>query len=95
METINRVSEVGVDINAIVDMPFRSGPLQFVSGLGRRKAATIIQAIKNKNQHLEGRARLIQVANLGHMNCAGFIIVDPSLIEDSERKMAADALEVD
>jgi transcription elongation factor SPT6 len=87
METINRVSEVGVDINAIVDMPFRSGPLQFVSGLGRRKATTIIQAIKNTNQHLEGRARLIQVANLGpkvFMNCAGFIIVDPSRIEDSE-----------
>jgi transcription elongation factor SPT6 len=87
METINRVSEVGVDINAIVDMPFRSGPLQFVSGLGRRKAAAITQAIKNTNQHLEGRARLIQVANLGpkvFMNCAGFIIVDPSRVEDSE-----------
>ena len=87
METINRVSEVGVDINAIVDMSFRSGPLQFVSGLGRRKAAAVIQAIRSTNQHLEGRAKLIQVANLGpkvFMNCAGFIIVDPTRIEDSE-----------
>uniref|UniRef100_A0A7E4VC01 Suppressor of Ty 6 homolog n=1 Tax=Panagrellus redivivus TaxID=6233 RepID=A0A7E4VC01_PANRE len=87
METINRVSEVGVDINAIIDLPFRAGPLQFVCGLGRRKAHAVIQAIKQSNQYLESRAKLIQVCNLGprvFMNCAGFIIIDPSRIEDSE-----------
>ena len=92
METINRVSEVGVDINAIVDYPFRSGPLQFVSGLGRRKANSIMQCIRNTNQHLESRVKLIQVAFVGpkvFMNAAGFIIIDPSRVEDPDAYIEA------
>lgn len=87
MEIINRISEVGVDINAIIDMPFRMGPLQFVAGLGRRKANFIMQCIRNSNQHLESRVKLIQLAFVGpkvFMNAAGFIIVDPSRVEDPD-----------
>jgi hypothetical protein len=42
---ITGVSQVGVDINAMVANPWRQGPLQFVPGLGPRKARALLAAI--------------------------------------------------
>jgi transcription elongation factor SPT6 len=42
---ISAVSQVGVDINAMVANPWRQGPLQFVPGLGPRKARALLAAI--------------------------------------------------
>lgn len=42
---INLVNDVGVDINAIVENPHQSHILQFVSGLGPRKAQAILSKI--------------------------------------------------
>jgi hypothetical protein len=36
---------VGVDINGMVANPWRQGPLQFVPGLGPRKARALLAAI--------------------------------------------------
>lgn len=42
---ISAVSQVGVDINGMVANPWRQGPLQFVPGLGPRKARALLAAI--------------------------------------------------
>lgn len=42
---ITAVSQCGVDINAMVANPWRQGPLQFVPGLGPRKARALLAAI--------------------------------------------------
>ncbi len=43
MDIVNRV---GCEINLISQRPFLSGPLQFTSGLGERKAKHLIYKLK-------------------------------------------------
>ena len=43
LEFVNIVNEVGVDINEALAHPYTAGLLQFVCGLGPRKAAYILK----------------------------------------------------
>ena len=43
LEFVNRVNEVGVEINHVLSFPYNTPLLQFVCGLGPRKAAQLIK----------------------------------------------------
>lgn len=43
LEFVNVVNEVGVDVNDALAHPYTAGLLQFVCGLGPRKAAFILK----------------------------------------------------
>ncbi|KAI6199791.1 Suppressor of Ty 6-like protein [Aphelenchoides besseyi] len=82
---INRVSEVGVDINYCIEFPHTSGVLQFVCGLGPQKANHIMQLLKHKNEMLDARSKLVTWCNLGptiFVNAAGFIRIDVEKVKD-------------
>ncbi|OQR71125.1 transcription elongation factor SPT6 [Tropilaelaps mercedesae] len=86
MELINRTNEVGVDINRCVEQSHTAGMLQFVSGLGPRKAYAVIKALKQTHSKLEGRSNLVTSLKLGpkvFLNCAGFIRIDTNSFESS------------
>jgi len=51
--------EVGVDINKCVSYPHQAGCLQFVAGLGSRKADGLIKHYKRSNTRLETLDQLI------------------------------------
>jgi transcription elongation factor SPT6 len=66
----------GVDINLAAQFPHRASTLQFVSGLGPRKAQAMLIKISNQGGRLDSRPDLIQNALCGanvYMNCASFI----------------------
>ncbi|KAL8562544.1 hypothetical protein ACOMHN_045809 [Nucella lapillus] len=83
---INRVNEVGVDINQCIAFPHTSSLLQFVCGLGPRKASYLLKILKQNNSRLENRTQLVQVCHMGpkvFINCAGFIKLDTNSLGDS------------
>ncbi|XP_076452893.1 transcription elongation factor SPT6-like [Babylonia areolata] len=83
---INRVNEVGVDINQCIAFPHTSSLLQFVCGLGPRKASYILKILKQSNSRLENRTQLVQLCHMGpkvFINCAGFIKLDTNSLGDS------------
>lgn len=85
-EFINRVSEVGVDINYCIEFPHTAGVLQFVCGLGPRKAAHVMQLLQHQNVVLDARAKLVTLCSLGptiFVNVAGFIRIDVEKIRDT------------
>ena len=57
LEFINRVCEVGVDINQCVAHPHMSNLVQFVAGLGPRKGAALLKTLRQmtSSQRLENR----------------------------------------
>uniref|UniRef100_A0A5S6QJ45 Suppressor of Ty 6 homolog n=1 Tax=Trichuris muris TaxID=70415 RepID=A0A5S6QJ45_TRIMR len=80
LEFINRTNEVGVDINRCVEHPYTSSLLQFVCGLGPRKASYLLKLLRQKDRHIESRTHLVTVCKMApkvFMNCSGFIKVDP------------------
>ncbi|XP_053981515.1 transcription elongation factor SPT6-like [Hylaeus volcanicus] len=86
LEFINRVNEVGVDLNRTVQEPYTANLLQFVCGLGARKAQSLIKILKQTNQRLENRTQLITACHMGpkvFVNCAGFIKIDTNSLGDS------------
>uniref|UniRef100_T1IT45 S1 motif domain-containing protein n=1 Tax=Strigamia maritima TaxID=126957 RepID=T1IT45_STRMM len=106
VEFVNLTNSVGVDLNK----PISSNLVQFVSGLGSRKAASLLKAVNP----LQNRSELVTVGHLGpnvFINCAGFIKIDTKLNDDDidlldgtrihpesydlARKMAADASDCD
>ena len=52
------VNQVGVDLVEIVRHPWKAFTLPFVAGLGLRKAAILVDAIKKKGGLLDGRQQL-------------------------------------
>ncbi len=52
IEFINRVNEVGVDLNRCNQCPHTAHSLQFVSGLGPRKAQHIIKVLRHQRAQL-------------------------------------------
>ncbi|ORY42146.1 hypothetical protein BCR33DRAFT_698681 [Rhizoclosmatium globosum] len=73
---INVVNYSGVDVNDAASLPHRSNTMQFVSGLGPRKAGFILNRITKLGGKLENRSDLIQKKMLGRvifMNSASFI----------------------
>ena len=88
LEFINRVNEVGVDINDCVNHAFKSNLVQFVGGLGPRKGANLLKTLRGlTNPKLENRQHLVTLCHMGpkvFINCAGFIKIDTSSLGDSE-----------
>merc|ERR1719370_19184 len=88
LEFINRVTEVGVDINECVAHPHKSNLIQFVGGLGPRKGANLLKTLRSMpHPRLENRQQLVTSCHMGpkvFINCAGFIKIDTSSLGDSE-----------
>ncbi len=79
LEFINRVNELGVDINKCLEHSHVTSMLQFVCGLGPRKAAQLVKILKQHDNYLENRTKLVTLCRMGpkvFMNCAGFIKID-------------------
>ncbi|GBP70340.1 Transcription elongation factor SPT6 [Eumeta japonica] len=86
LEFVNRVNEVGVDVNEAILIGRGTELLQFVCGLGPRKAAALIKLFKQTNQKLENRTQLVTVCHMGpkvFINCSGFIKIDTNSLGDS------------
>ncbi|XP_049873145.1 transcription elongation factor SPT6 [Pectinophora gossypiella] len=86
LEFVNRVNEVGVDVNEAILTGRGTELLQFVCGLGPRKAQALIKLFKQTNQKLENRTQLVTVCHMGpkvFINCSGFIKIDTSSLGDS------------
>lgn len=86
LEFINRVNEVGVDVNQALDYNHHASLLQFVCGLGPRKGSHLVRILKQNNSRLENRTQLVTVCHMGpkvFINCAGFIKIDTSSLGDS------------
>lgn len=86
-EFIYRVNEVGVDINRILVHNYTSQLLQFVCGLGPRKAAALVRNLKKSpTPLLETRTQLMVNCGIGEVvfqNCAGFIKLDTAQLSDT------------
>lgn len=61
---ITAVSQVGVDINAICANPWRQAPLQFVPGLGPRKARQLLASIAANDNHVKTRMEFFKQVGL-------------------------------
>ncbi|RUS83311.1 hypothetical protein EGW08_008933 [Elysia chlorotica] len=86
LEFVNRVNEVGIDINQTLAYPYTVPLLQFVCGLGPRKASQIIKTLKQNNSRIENRTQLVSMCDMGpkvFINCAGFIMIDTNQLGDS------------
>uniref|UniRef100_A0A914VLR4 Suppressor of Ty 6 homolog n=1 Tax=Plectus sambesii TaxID=2011161 RepID=A0A914VLR4_9BILA len=85
LEFINRVNEVGVDINRCLEQVQTLPMLQFVCGLGPRKATQLVKVLKQNDNLLESRTKLVTLCRMGpkvFMNCAGFIKIDTARVAE-------------
>ncbi|KAJ1799648.1 Transcription elongation factor spt6 [Coemansia sp. RSA 2399] len=107
---VNVVNKVGVDINEVASHPHKHAVLQYVCGLGPRKASGIINKISFGDRLLESRSDLVVrrlCTRTVFVNCASFLRIRPPVVdvlddtrvhpEDYElaRKMALDALDIE
>ena len=84
---ISRTNEVGVDLNRCIAYPHTSTVLQFVCGLGPRKATHLIKYFKQNNLQLENRTFLVvnyQMGKCVFSNCAGFIKINTDAMKQSD-----------
>ncbi|CAL8280696.1 unnamed protein product [Arctogadus glacialis] len=85
-EFINRVNEVGVDVNRGISHPYTQSLVQYVCGLGPRKGSQLLKILKQNNTRLENRTQLVTMCHMGpkvFINCAGFIKIDTASLGDS------------
>ncbi|XP_026576952.1 transcription elongation factor SPT6 [Pseudonaja textilis] len=85
-EFINRVNEVGVDVNRAIAHPHSQALLQYICGLGARKGTHLLKILKQNNTRLENRTQLVTMCHMGpkvFINCAGFIKIDTASLGDS------------
>uniref|UniRef100_A0A8C5F9L4 SPT6 homolog, histone chaperone and transcription elongation factor n=1 Tax=Gadus morhua TaxID=8049 RepID=A0A8C5F9L4_GADMO len=85
-EFINRVNEVGVDVNRALAHPYTQSLVQYICGLGSRKGSHLLKILKQNNTRLENRTQLVTMCHMGpkvFINCAGFIKIDTSSLGDS------------
>lgn len=71
---ITAVNQIGVDINLVVLNEWLSWSLQFVSGLGPRKAKATLNAIIKSGGAVQARREIMDLSNMGKVvfsNCAG------------------------
>ncbi|XP_065344159.1 transcription elongation factor SPT6 [Cloeon dipterum] len=86
LEFVNRTNEVGVDLNRAMNELSVANLLQFVCGLGPRKAAAIMKTLKQTNHKMENRSQLVTVCHMApiiFINCAGFLKIDTNSLGDS------------
>eukprot|EP01133_Synstelium_polycarpum_P008015 gene8015-9416_t len=83
---INVVNAVGVDINRFIQHKFTSAPLQFVAGLGSRKAQALLTSIFRRGGYITSRASIDKLLNqdIVYRNCIGFIQIREKYF-DNER----------
>ena len=84
-EFINRVNEVGVDVNRVIAHPYSQALIQYVYGLGPRKGTHLLKILK-QNTRLESQTQLVTMCHMGpkvFMNCAGFLKIDTASLGDS------------
>jgi len=92
---INVVNSVGVDINRVVQHKHASYLLQFVSGLGPRKAAGIISFIYRSSGLITVRAELESyLERIVYTNCAGFIKVLYKYLKGNEDNEVLDSTRI-
>ncbi|KAJ2481900.1 Transcription elongation factor spt6 [Coemansia sp. RSA 2131] len=106
---VNVISKIGVDINDLAQHAHKQPMLQYVSGLGSRKAHAILSRISGGHD-LESRSDLIVrrlCTRTVFVNCASFLRVNPPVMDvlddtrihpedyDLARKMALDALDIE
>lgn len=85
-EFVTVVNEVGVDPNRLLEHPHTVSLLQFVCGLGPRKASSLLKSLRQQCTRLENRSQLVTVCGLApqvFLNCAGFIKIDTAAISDT------------
>ncbi|KAJ1963272.1 Transcription elongation factor spt6, partial [Dipsacomyces acuminosporus] len=107
---VNVINKVGVDINELAVYPHKQCALQYVSGLGPRKAQGIINKIGPGEKMLEARSDLVVkrlCTRTVFINCASFLRIRPAAMDilddtrihpedyDLARKMALDALDIE
>ncbi|KAK6192106.1 hypothetical protein SNE40_003644 [Patella caerulea] len=86
LEFINRVNEVGVDVNRALAHPHTACLTQFICGLGPRKGSQLLKILKQNNSRLENRTQLVSLCHMGpkvFINCAGFIKIDTNSLGHS------------
>ncbi|XP_043230112.1 transcription elongation factor SPT6-like isoform X3 [Amphibalanus amphitrite] len=84
-EFINRTNEVGVDVNRALASAYAAPLVQFVCGLGVRKATALLKTLKQTSQRLANRTELVTDCHLGPRiltNCAGFIKINTNALGD-------------
>lgn len=72
---VQTVNEIGIDINLLVEHEHWHNQLQFLSGLGPRKALMYIQRLKARRKPLLNRAMVLTEKILGNIcygSCMGF-----------------------
>ncbi|KAJ2778982.1 Transcription elongation factor spt6, partial [Coemansia javaensis] len=107
---VDVINRVGVDVNEAARHPHKRAALQYVSGLGPRKAHAIAARIAAGDRPLESRSDLVVrrlCTRTVFVNCASFLRVRPAAMDvlddtrvhpedyDLARKMALDALDIE
>lgn len=86
-EFVNRVNEVGVDVNLCLTHPYLVPLVQFICGFGPRKGAHLLRQLRKKQYpYLENRTQLVQACSIGKIvfiNCAGFIRIATMSMQES------------
>ncbi|XP_052799386.1 transcription elongation factor SPT6-like [Mya arenaria] len=86
LEFVNRVNEVGVDVNRAITNSHTAVLVQFICGLGPRKGAALLRTLRQNSTRLENRTHLVTMCRMGpkvFINCAGFIKIDTNSLGDS------------
>lgn len=65
LEFVNRTNEVGVDINHVINHSHQENLVQFICGLGPRKARALMKTLKQNSQRLENRTQLVTDCHTG------------------------------
>ncbi|KAG0236910.1 Transcription elongation factor spt6 [Actinomortierella wolfii] len=85
---VNIINSVGIDINEVVASPYKAHMLQYICGLGPRKAQSLIKAIESDDHNgasIDKRADLVIRKLLTwniFMNCCSFIRVRSNMNGD-------------
>lgn len=72
------VNKIGIDLNELIQFPHLQGQLQFISGLGPRKAKYILDQLRKKVGNVKFRMQLWVDKLMGkvvYINSIGFIKV--------------------
>lgn len=76
------VAQAGVDLNAVASNAWMQAPLQFVPGLGPRKAAALLRAVMRAGGFVESRNQVWRelgvMGNRVFRNCGAFLRIRPA-----------------
>ncbi|ESO02028.1 hypothetical protein HELRODRAFT_161252 [Helobdella robusta] len=82
-EVVDRVNEVGVDVNRCIAHPHTSSLVKFVSGLGSRKSTYLLK--KLGQGRLQNRNELVTRVGIGpkvFVNCVAFLKIHATACQD-------------